>query len=302
NNSGKFKKYTNVRLSLRSDSNVPSPDVNTAARSRGFSQNIASPFYQMEGPGIENDKVAFRAFFDYRNGKDIYGKIVDSTVLENVGVGASWHTLQSWGMDILKVGNSLGAGALAISENGQLFRLGDADSTYFKTLYEGAVRATFKLDFNNWDVGTVRQSGSEYISIMKGNYFYKNEVVLPLKPNQKLVAGMANFGLGNATYKKHNTVFSSISTYGKQAEGTTTNLGLAIMFSNDDYLNNYTSGDSATIPNTSYVVLKNGHKKTIYFFACWEQSDPRFKTKEGFEKYLNDAALLLANPIQVKIN
>lgn len=48
----------------------------------------------MEVPGIENDKVAFRAFFDYRNSKDIYGKIVDTPTLERVGVGSGWHELQ----------------------------------------------------------------------------------------------------------------------------------------------------------------------------------------------------------------
>ena len=66
-----FQKATNVQLSLRSDNTTPSPEMFRAIRSRGFTQNIAKPYYQMEGPGIENDKVAFRALFDSRNGKDM---------------------------------------------------------------------------------------------------------------------------------------------------------------------------------------------------------------------------------------
>ncbi|MBC7722813.1 MAG: DUF4861 family protein, partial [Pedobacter sp.] len=99
-----FPTFANVQLSLRSDTNIPSSEIYQTQRRRGFAQNIAKPYYQMEGPGIENDKVAFRTFFDFRNGKDIYGKIVDMPVLEKVGVGSSWHEMQPWGKDILKVG------------------------------------------------------------------------------------------------------------------------------------------------------------------------------------------------------
>jgi len=64
-------------------------------RQRGFVQNIANPVYQMEGPGIENNKVAFRSFFDKRNGKDIYGKLITTPILDQVGLTESWHILQN---------------------------------------------------------------------------------------------------------------------------------------------------------------------------------------------------------------
>lgn len=294
---------TNVRLSLRSGNNIPSPEIYTTKRSRGFTQNIAQPYYQMEGPGLENDKVAFRAFFDSRNGKDIYGKIVDTPVLDTVGVGASWHNLQPWGMDILKVGNSLGAGALAVEENEKIYRLADADTTVFQSLYEGALQAGFQLRFKNWDVGTGRQNGSETMSVSKGDFYYKNDIAVSLGANQNLVAGIAHFGTDSLVYKKHNAVFSSISVYGKQAEGTMTHLGLAIMFCTTDYVANKTADTASVIPNTAYVALKpvDNKKKFIYFFACWENTDDRFKTQQGFEDYLQTTAGLLANPIQIKI-
>ena len=297
-----FKRLTNVQLSLRSDNDIPSAEINQTVRYRGFTQNIAKPFYQMEGPGIENDKVAFRSFFDYRNGKDIYGKIVDTPVLAKVGVGASWHQMQYWGKDILKVGNSLGAGALAVEENKRIYPLADADTTSFQVMYEGALQAAFKLDFKNWDVAGSKKNGSETISVTKGNFYYKNEIKLELSHLRNLVAGFANFGMGRAVYKKHNARFSSVSTYGKQADGTTTNLGLAIMFSANEYVENRTADTTSNIPNTSYVALKPSAKKAIYFFACWENTDRRYATHAGFEKYLEETANKLANPIQIKIS
>ncbi len=296
-----FNPSAGVYLSLRSENGLPSPLITQAIRYRGFTQNIAKPFYQMEGPGIENDKVAFRSFFDYRNGKDIYGKIVDTPVLSKVGVGATWHELQPWGMDILKVGNSLGAGALAVLDKQQIFRLGDADTTTFSALYEGALQAAFALTFKNWDVAGSKENGSERLSITKGNYYYKNTIQVPLKSGQQLIAGIANFMEEKAVYQKHNAKFSSISTYGKQAEGTLTNLGLAILFPANDYIENKTAAVSSVIPNTSYVALRGSNIKTIYFFACWEKTDSRFKDQQGFSSYLNTMAQLLANPIQIKI-
>jgi hypothetical protein len=296
-----FPKRTNIQLSLRSDTAVPSTEINHTVRYRGFVQNIEKPFYQMEGPGLENDKVAFRSFFDYRNGKDIYGKIVDVPILEKVGVSASWHSLQPWGMDILKVGNSLGAGALAVKENNKIYRLGDADTTTFQVLYEGPLQAAFKLSFTNWDVANANQNGSETITITKGNFYYSSDVSLVLNKSQNLVTGVANFIDAKVVYKKHNSHFSSIATYGKQAEGSDTNLGMAIVFSTEDYLDNKTTGETSSIPNTSYVVLKPRDKTAIYFFACWGNSDPRFATQQGFENYVKLAVQSLSNPIKIRI-
>jgi len=296
-----FQKTTNVHLSLRSDTGISSAEMNEAVRFRGFKQNIARPYYQMEGPGIENDKVAFRSFFDYRNGKDIYGKIVDTPVLQKVGVGASWHQMQYWGKDILKVGNSLGAGALAVHENEQIIRLGDADTTTFNVLYEGPLQASFVLDFKQWDVANGKQNGTETISISKGNFYYKNDITLSLSSLQYLVAGFANFGIDKVAYSVYNKKFSAVSTYGKQADGTDTNLGLAIMFATDEYVHHATTDSSSPVSNTSYISLKPSPKKTIYFFACWEKTDQRFSSQEGFQLYLQETATKLANPIELKL-
>lgn len=296
-----FPKRTNVQLSFRSDTGVPSAEMNNAVHYRGFMQNIEKPFYQMEGPGWENDKVAFRSFFDSRNGKDVYGKIVDAPILDKVGVSASWHSLQPWGMDILKVGKSLGAGALAVKENDKIYRLGDADTTTFRVRYEGPLQAAFQLSFANWDVANEKRNGSETITITKGNFYYKNDVSLSLDKYQNLITGVANFIDAKVLYKKYDSRFSSVATYGKQAEGSDTNLGMAIVFTTEDYVENKTTGKTASIPNTSYVVLRPRDRTVIYFFACWEKSDPRFATQQGFENYLTLAVQTLSNPIQTKV-
>lgn len=296
-----FPTVADVRLSLRSDTKTPSPDIAKATHGRGFTQNIAKPYYQLEGPGIENDKVAFRAFFDVRNGKDIYGKIVDTPVLKYVGVGASWHELQPWGMDIFRTGSSLGAGGLAVKEDKKLYRLGDADTATFTALYEGPLQAAFGLRFKGWDVGKGKGSGSETISMTKGNFYYQNDVDLSLNSLQNLIVGIADFGKGNVVYKAHNNGFSSLSTYGPQAEGTGTKLGVAVLFPSADYVEHKTTDTASAVPNTTYVALKHKGKKTVCFFAGWEKTDARFSTEAGFQTYLQEASERLAHPVQLKI-
>ncbi|HET9054673.1 MAG TPA: DUF4861 family protein, partial [Cyclobacteriaceae bacterium] len=71
-----------------------------------------SNWIRYEGPGIESDKVGYRIYLDWRNGFDIFGKTVADPILQKVGQDGyeSYHHMQDWGMDILKVGESLGAG------------------------------------------------------------------------------------------------------------------------------------------------------------------------------------------------
>lgn len=298
----KFKKSTNVRFSLNSKTGNSSPEIESRVRIRDFIQDISDPVFQMEGPGIENDKVAFRSFFDKRNGKDTYGKTTTELVLESVGLSGTWHELQDWGMDILKVGNSLGAGALAVKEKDSLYRLADADTSVFISLYEGPLQASFQLKFIGWDAGTTQKNGSETITLSKADFFYKNEITLALNNNQHLVSGIAHFSEDSANYFHHNDAFSSLSTYGNQAEGTGTKLGLAIMFPTENYIGNTSTTTTDAISNTCYVEMKSQRtKKLIYFFACWEKTDKRFSTKQGFENYLQQTADRLANPIQVQI-
>ncbi|MBK7700210.1 MAG: DUF4861 family protein [Saprospiraceae bacterium] len=45
-------------------------------------------------------------------------------VLNSVGIHENYHEMQDWGMDILKVGNSLGAGAIGLIIGDSLFRIG----------------------------------------------------------------------------------------------------------------------------------------------------------------------------------
>lgn len=79
-----------------------------------------------EGPGWESDRVAYRLYLDGRNAIDIFGKRQPGLILSTVGRGDDYHAMADWGMDILKVGNSLGAGGFGVMRDGAAVQIGDA--------------------------------------------------------------------------------------------------------------------------------------------------------------------------------
>ena len=131
-------------------SNVTMPLKNPATN---FSKEKL-PMYLTEGPAWENDKVAFRLYFDVRNNKDIYGKVTSRMMMDTVGANTkmSYHVLSEWGMDVLHVVKSLGAGALALSVplpagGDTLIRLGGQNitNTVFQQVADGPLLGRLSL-------------------------------------------------------------------------------------------------------------------------------------------------------------
>ncbi|MEO1449225.1 MAG: DUF4861 family protein, partial [Bacteroidota bacterium] len=118
-----FPIQTNLRLGKKTDAGVVPLDE--APRLNTYTNTETQAAYQFEGVGWENDKVAFRNYLDLRNGIDIFGKTTTDMVLDEVGLDndENYHHFQEWGMDVLKVGSSLGAGSIGIWYQDSLIRL-----------------------------------------------------------------------------------------------------------------------------------------------------------------------------------
>ena len=139
-----------VRTNLRLGAYKPGyPELLQAARLEGVAYHnysgVTGDAFQMEGPAWESDMVGFRNYLDQRNGMDIFGKRTRAMVLDSVGVAGrqSYHDPDQWGMDVLKVGTSLGAGAIGYMLNDSIYRVGDNGSGSYKVLFEGSQRSRF---------------------------------------------------------------------------------------------------------------------------------------------------------------
>ena len=277
-------------------------EVMPAAHPANDFSKQALPYYQAEGPAWENDKVAFRLYFDVRNGKDIFGKTTASMVMDTVGTWGDrfYHQFDwRWGMDVLKVGGSLGAGALALQVRmptgaDTVVRLGGSGvgQVVYEVIKDGMKEAAFRLTYKDWKVFDRLYQLTEEISIKEGDYYYTSKVSISgLRGDERLVTGVVNL----RSSQMHSLSLAHadvIYTHDRQSENDDY-LGMAIMTLKGTtayYGTMPKEGSGVTNTYTVAFNTKNNQPVTFRFYACWEKTDARFRDRDYFAAYLQKEA------------
>ncbi len=265
-------------------------EVDSLERLPGTDTKLTSPELQMEGPAWENERVAFRNYFDQRNGMDIFGKRVKSMVLDRVGAPGepSYHDLQEWGQDVLKVGNSLGAGAIALQIGDSLYRIAPGSDGSARILYEGPIESKVRLEFNNWKVRDRVYHVVHDIAIQSGTRYYSSEVTVEgLIGDENLVTGIVNMDSDSLyTYTGQNEV--AFGTFDDQAFSGE-KLGMAIALNEDDFIRSFATPDEGPGITQTYAVsmkIANGTPVKFRFYACWEFESEQFSSYQGFANFI----------------
>jgi hypothetical protein len=303
-----FEVRTNLRLG---DASKPGyPELETASRLEGVSYHNYSgrteASFQMEGPAWENDRVGFRNYLDQRNGMDIFGKLTREMVLDSVGMEGrpSYHEPAAWGMDVLKVGTSLGAGAIGYMYLDSIYRVGDNGSGTYGVVFEGSQRSRFKLSYTNWKVGEEALDVVHQVEIGGGRHYYQGTVVYSgTEESLNLVTGIVNMKskeLHMVDLDAHHTAFI---THDLQSEDTTL-LAMALMMPKD-YLVEYgeTKESGEGITQTYYAVLESssGEPVAYRFYALWEKEDPRWASLENVTEYLKNEAARWTQSVIIEV-
>lgn len=286
-----FPVRTNIRFGRMTK---PFEEVSDDFRLKTNDTKFSAPVYQMEGPAWENDMIAFRNYFDARNGIDIFGKMTTEMVMDSVGVnGREYHSLHEWGMDILKVGNSLGAGAIAIGIGDSLYRIGPCKSGRYRLISEGPVRSVLVLSYIDVPAGGRLYQVVHRISIFAGEHFYRSQVwVHDLKGDETLVTGIVN--LHNVPARNFQegdmNILYSLGKQGISGEV----LGMGVIVPESSFVRYWEAPDSGSaIVNTHLVSLKivENIPSEYRFAAMWENRDPQVKDKAYFEGVLKESAV-----------
>lgn len=296
-----FQKFTNVRLGKDANFDGSFDDINEETRDTAHKPQAIPVLYQMEGIAWENDKVGFRSYWDSRNGKDIFGKLIETPVLDTVGLpeSKSYHEYADWGMDILKVGSSLGAGAIALLSNDSIYRLGQTKSAHFKLITEGPIRAIFDMEYKGWIVDNKEYSIRERITIWKGKYYYHSNLFLEGSKNDiELITGITNIHT-DTSYTLENENFKVLYTHGKQSENKDI-LGMALLIPSNNFIEyGVTANENTGVSHTYYTKMKifDNQPTEFYFVAAWEKTNNAFADKLAFEEYIKSETFNLNNPI-----
>lgn len=300
NNVPKYMARTNLRFATRPENGIGPYTELTELNRPTIIKSEETTNLQMEGPAWENDKAAFRNYFDPRNGMDIFGKRVSHMVLDSVAIGNNYHKLQTWGMDVLKVGNSLGAGALAFYKNGKLHRLGLGSDSNYKEVADGPVRSICRLNFKNWNVDGSNYDIVHEITIWPGVPFYENKVTISgIIGDENIVAGIVNKHSDSLIVTSHNDDYISLITHDKQGfDGEY--LAMGLLFNKASFV------ESVEAPNEGEGIIETYYGKSkikdneaikFYFFAGWELQDSNFVNSQYFIDIVQKEADRLSNPV-----
>jgi len=296
-----FPVRTNVRLGIKNESGE-FEDVTYEKRPVDHTKAKPTITYQMEGPAWENDVIAFRTYFDPRNGFDIFGKQTEEMVMDKVGIEGNYHELQPWGMDVLKVNNSLGAGALALWHENKLHRLGATDSSKFQLITEGPVRSIFNMTYEGWQVGNEKIDVTHQISIYAGEYCYQSDVFLSGFEGEKVLStGIVNIHSDSLIFTDHGDEYVSIATHDRQSF-LEEYLGMGILVPKDQFIESAKAPDEGEGVTQTYYVTMYAQENTpvrYYFYAVWEIEDAKWIDADNFVALLENEALRRSNPIKI---
>ena len=255
-------------------------------------------FIRYEGPGWESDKVGYRFYLDQRNATDVFGKLTPEMTLQNIGLDGfdSYHNMQPWGMDVMKVGKSLGIGSIGSFYNGTAIRVQDTDSVDCRITDNGNLYSSILTRYYGWKIGDRKTNLESTITIHAGTRLTHQQLLLS-QTLDNICTGIGRdknaILLKSEGDKNH---FGYIATYGKQSLNND-DLGLVVFF-NPSHLKSFASDEFSHI-----VTLKPDNGKVDYYFAAlWSKEPDGITNQSEFEKYLEEVAENLASPIKIEVS
>jgi hypothetical protein len=252
---------------------------------------IGDKLFKYEGFGWESANVAYRVYFDERALVDIFGKRLPAMVLQKVGLdGDDYHTLADWGMDILKVGTSLGLGGIGFWRKDALVKPQNFTKQKVELL-NGPLQSRVKFTQAGWSDGAELMDVVRAFTITAGSSLSHVDVRAS-KVLGKVALGLVKHDVQRLESKRDENEWAYLATYGKQSLADD-ELGMAIFFRHTAHIKNTHDSDNE-------LVIVSADKITDYYFtARWVQEQNALNNIEEFRQYLEHTRRFLSHPILV---
>lgn len=255
-------------------------------------------FIRYEGPGWESDKVGYRFYLDQRNATDVFGKKVSEPVLQKVGLDGfdSYHEPADWGMDVMKVGKSLGVGSIGMLVDSIADRVEKTDSVTSRIVENGVLFSSIETKYFGWKTNADTLDVASLVSIHAGTRL-THEVLHLSDDSDKLCTGLVKDEKGKLFTKAPTaTAYGYVATYGAQSLNTD-NLGIAVLFHANDFV-----GFSEDAFSHIVKLKSTSGMLDYYFLAAWEGETDGIKTEAEFLNYLDSVVKEISNPVVVGID
>jgi hypothetical protein len=242
--------------------------------------------------------VGYRIYLDQRNATDVFGKKTTDPVLQNVGQDGfdSYHNLQPWGMDVMKVGKSLGVGTIGAMLNGSAIRVEKTDSVNCAVTENGVLYSSILINYYGWQVGPKKHNVQSQLSIHAGTRLTREHLVVSGNA-EAIVTGIVKDTKARVVTNKGDAQgWGYVATYGKQSLNDD-NLGLVVFFDPSRFA-------GFTEDEFSHIVSLKPKDNVIdwYLAGVWSGEPGGITDESQFTQYLSAVAAELAHPVTVKIS
>ncbi|MDP4536816.1 glycoside hydrolase family 88 protein [Alkalimonas collagenimarina] len=243
-----------------------------------------SEWIRYEGPGIESDKVGYRIYLDWRNGFDTFGKKTNDLVLQDVGQDGyqSYHEMADWGMDILKVGLTLGAGGYGFWDGEQVQLVSKVGQHHARIHESGPLYSGMQIHYQDWQIAGKTLDLTANFSMTPGSRLVHTRLELSdalphvaigliKHPDTEVIHGPEDITGHAWTY---------VATWGDQSLAGD-QLGMALLFKKSTRL-------QQTEDEHNLVSLIRVPDQTMeyYFLSAWQGEPDGIRTKAEFIAYL----------------
>ncbi|GAB2510836.1 DUF4861 family protein [Microbulbifer agarilyticus] len=250
--------------------------VPVASMTLPATHTVGDALFKYEGPGWESELVAYRLYFDHRAAIDIFGKTRTQLVLPQVGVdGSDYHTLADWGMDILKVGQSLGLGGIGAWSEGGLTGVNVFDSAALQ-IHNDVDASGVDLQYTGWQTPAGARDLTMQLRIAPGSRLTHVRAAAD-QPLPGWATGVVRHGLQPLTYRSADSEWGYLATWGMQSLADD-QLGMAIFFRNVDL------AEIRNDANNHLVQLKGASAVEYYFAGVWRAEG--IDSEQDFVGYL----------------
>ncbi|MFY0481408.1 DUF4861 family protein [Flavobacterium sp. PLA-1-15] len=239
-------------------------------------------YIRYEGPGWESNKVGYRLYLDWRNAIDIYGKLTDTLVLPQVGQDGfdSYHKMDNWGADILKVAKGMGVGSIGRIINNEMYHFKEVEATNAK-VSNHKDRSEVKVNYTGWKTNNQKTNLESNLTIFPDERYTKH-IIQSSELLDGICTGIVKLNNLPVIEKvSENKKWGYIATYGEQTLFKD-NLGMAVFYEVE------TAEKPFEGPHDHLIQFKPSKDKiTFYFLGAWEKEPNGIKNKEEFIRYLD---------------
>lgn len=232
-----------------------------------------------EGIGWENGLVGYRLYLDGRLVSDIFGKQSPEPALANIAEYGSYHELADWGMDVLKVGPSLGIGGIGIMRGEQLEQFGTVPELSAKIGQTGKTIGTFTITAGGIE-NPAGGTGGFVADYAIGSDSPTTRVSVKANGDLPLATGIVMHDGAELLQSSENLgQWRYIATWGDKQSENKDGLGMALFYRADQ-------GDYRGLANQTHFVAFKQPGFEYAFLAAWALDLSGITSKAEFEALL----------------